>query len=132
MKLPLGALLSFVGYAVMWTGLMNIRVSYSVQGTTVAPSGKVYTLMDALTNGLGATPSTTGSIPGGQNAGSPSTGPLGQAKNAITGNCAPKPGDTKLPGGWIWRPIPNSFGGKLPGWAQGIVNTANGQLIGPC
>lgn len=58
MKLPLGALIAFLGYAVLWTGLMNIKVSYSVQGTSVVPSGKLWTLMDALTNGNAAMPPT--------------------------------------------------------------------------
>jgi hypothetical protein len=59
LKLPLGALLTFVGYAILWTGIMNLKVTYSVSGSTVTPSGKTFTLMDAFTCGEGATPATT-------------------------------------------------------------------------
>jgi hypothetical protein len=139
-KLPLGALLTFVGYAILWTGIMNLRVTYTVQGTTVTPSGKLYTLMDAFTCGEGATPATTGGSSSGTPTSSGSsgvgnliTGALGK-NNPVSGNCNPQPGDTKLPGGFIWRPIPNSFSkiANIAPWARGIVNQANGQLIGPC
>lgn len=44
----------------------------------------------------------------------------------VTTDCRPQPGDTKLPAGFIWRPLCPWKG------APAAVCQANGRLVGPC
>lgn len=64
---------------------------FSASGPQVSPSGD-----------------TTVSLPGG-------------TKLKVANDCSPHPGDTKLAGGLIWRPLGGGAWGEI-----------NGQLVGPC